>query len=175
LGWQLGAPTCAVGVLALLMVTLRDRRAAFIVVRGVSWSIVPLVAGLFMIVEALNRGGMLHLAERGLRWAATLPAFAGKLAACFAVALLSNGMNNLPVGLATGSALRHAQMSGAIQHAVLVGVDLGPNLSVTGSLATILWLIALRREDVEITGWEFLKAGMMAMPIALLASLLALF
>jgi arsenical pump membrane protein len=66
-------------------------------------------------------------------------------------------------------------MSGAIQHAVLVGVDLGPNLSVTGSLATILWLIALRREGVEISGWEFLKAGMIAMPIALLASLLALF
>jgi arsenical pump membrane protein len=100
---------------------------------------------------------------------------AGKLAAGFAVGLLSNGMNNLPVGLASGSALRHAQMSGAIQHAVLVGVDLGPNLSVTGSLATILWLIALRREGVEISGWEFLKAGMIAMPIALLASLLALF
>jgi arsenical pump membrane protein len=175
LGWQLGAPTCAVGVLALLMVTLRDRRAAFIVLRGVSWSIVPLVAGLFMIVEALNRGGMLHLAERGLRWAAGLSVLAGKLAAGFAVGLLSNGMNNLPVGLASGSALRHAQMSGAIQHAVLVGVDLGPNLSVTGSLATILWLIALRREGVEISGWEFLKAGMIAMPIALLASLLALF
>jgi arsenical pump membrane protein len=175
LGWQLGAPTCAVGVLALLMVTLRDRRAVFVVLRGVSWSIVPLVAGLFMIVEALNRGGMLHLAERGLRWAAGLSVLAGKLAAGFAVGLLSNGMNNLPVGLASGSALRHAQMSGAIQHAVLVGVDLGPNLSVTGSLATILWLIALRREGVEISGWEFLKAGMIAMPIALLASLLALF
>jgi Na+/H+ antiporter NhaD/arsenite permease-like protein len=33
----------------------------------------------------------------------------------------------------------------------------------------------LRREGVEISGWEFLKAGMIAMPIALLASLLALF
>ncbi|HZD75388.1 MAG TPA: arsenic transporter [Acidobacteriaceae bacterium] len=175
LGWQLGAPTCAVGVLAVLMVTLRDRRAALTVVRGVSWSIVPLVAGLFMIVEALNRGGMLEMAERGLRWAAGLPPVTGKLAAGFSVALLSNGMNNLPVGLASGSALRHAQLGGAIQHAVLVGVDLGPNLSVTGSLATILWLIALRREGVEITAAEFLKAGMIAMPIALLASLLVLF
>jgi arsenical pump membrane protein len=175
LGWPLGAPTCAVGVLAVLMVTLRDRRAALTVVRGVYWSIVPLVAGLFMIVEALNRGGLLEMAERGLRWAAGLPSVTGKLATGFAVALLSNGMNNLPVGLAGGSALRHAQLGSAIQHAVLVGVDLGPNLSVTGSLATILWLIALRREGVEITAVEFLKAGMIAMPIALLASLLLLF
>jgi arsenical pump membrane protein len=175
LGWQLGAPTCAVGVLAVLMASLRDQRAALKVVRGVSWSIVPLVAGLFMIVEALNRGALLQMAERGLGWVAGLPPVAGKLAAGFAVALLSNGMNNLPVGLASGSALRQAHLSGAIQHAVLVGVDLGPNLSVTGSLATILWLIVLRREGVEITGWEFLKTGMIVMPIALLASLLVLF
>ncbi len=180
LGWQLGAPTCAVGVLAVLMASLRDRRAALKVVRGVSWSIVPLVAGLFMIVEALNRGGLLQMAERGLGWVATLPPLAGKLAAGFAVALLSNGMNNLPVALASGSALRHAHLSGAhlggtIQHAVLIGVDLGPNLSVTGSLATILWLIVLRREGVEITGWQFLKTGMIVMPIALLMSLLVLF
>jgi arsenical pump membrane protein len=175
LGWQLGAPTCAVGVLSVLLVTLRDRRAALTVLRGVSWSIVPLVAGLFTIVEALNRGGMLRMAERGLRWAAGMPSLTGKLAAGFSVALLSNGMNNLPIGLASGSALRHAQLGGAIQHAVLVGVDLGPNLSVTGSLATILWLIALRREGVEITAWEFLKVGMIAMPVALLASLLVLF
>jgi arsenical pump membrane protein len=175
LGWRLGAPTCVVGVLAVLLATFRDRRAAQKVVRGVSWSIVPLVAGLFMIVEALNRGGLLRIAERGLGWSATLPAVAGKLAAGFAVALLSNGMNNLPVGLASGSALRHSHLNGAIQHAVLIGVDLGPNLSITGSLATILWLIVLRREGVEITGWQFLMAGMIVMPIALLLSLLVLF
>jgi arsenical pump membrane protein len=56
----------------------------------------------------------------------------------------------------------------------LIGVDLGPNLSVTGSLATILWLIALRRENVEITAWEFFKIGTIAMPVALIASLLVL-
>ena len=81
LGWQLGAPTCAVGLLAVLIVSFRDRRAALTVVRGVSWSVVPLVAGLFMIVEALNRGGLLQMAERGLRWAAGLHTLAGKLAA----------------------------------------------------------------------------------------------
>jgi arsenical pump membrane protein len=174
LGWQLGAPTCGVGALAVLVTCLRDRRAALKVCRGVSWSVVPLVAGLFMIVEALNRAGMLQMAGRGLRWAAGLPSLTGKLAAGFAVALFSNGMNNLPVGLASGSALRHAHLTGAIQHAVLIGVDLGPNLSVTGSLATILWLIVLRREEVEVTAWEFLKVGVVVMPIALLLSLLGL-
>jgi arsenical pump membrane protein len=59
-------------------------------------------------------------------------------------------------------------------HAVLIGIDLGPNLSVTGSLATILWLIALRREGIAISAWEFLKVGFVVMPLALIASLLLL-
>ena len=174
LDWQLGLPTCIVGVLAVLAVGLRDRQAPLVAIRGVSWAVLPLVAGLFMIVEALNRVGMLQLAERGLLWITHLPIFLAKLVAAFAVALLSNGMNNLPVGLASGTSLTHAHLVGTIQHAVLIGVDLGPNLSVTGSLATILWLIALRREGEEITFWQFLKVGMVAMPIALLVSLLAL-
>jgi arsenical pump membrane protein len=59
-------------------------------------------------------------------------------------------------------------------HAILIGVNVGPNLSVTGSLATILWLIALRRENVEITAWEFMRVGLVLMPVALLASVLVL-
>lgn len=51
---------------------------------------------------------------------------------------------------------------------LLIGVDLGPNLSVTGSLATILWLAALRRENEKVTAIQFLKLGMVVMPPALL-------
>jgi arsenical pump membrane protein len=97
-----------------------------------------------------------------------------KTAAAIAVALISNGMNNLPVGLMSRAAIQNAHESGIVAHAILIGVDLGPNLSVTGSLATILWLIALRRENVEITAWEFFRFGVVAMPVALLASLLVL-
>jgi arsenical pump membrane protein len=74
----------------------------------------------------------------------------------------------------SGAAIRHAQQPSAVANAILIGVDLGPNLSVTGSLATILWLIALRRERVEITAWEFFRVGMIAMPAALIAALLFL-
>jgi arsenical pump membrane protein len=34
---------------------------------------------------------------------------------------------------------------------VPIGVELGPNLSVAGSLATILWLIALRKEKLDVS------------------------
>lgn len=167
----LGVPTVCAGVFALLLVALRDRAAPKVALQNVAWGVIPLVAGLFVIVEALNRAGMAAMADRGL---AEVPNGLGKLAGGFAVALLSNIMNNLPVGLAAGSALRHSAIHGRLAHALLVGVDLGPNLSVTGSLATILWLIALRREGENITPWEFLKVGLVAMPIALALALLVL-
>jgi arsenical pump membrane protein len=54
---------------------------------------------------------------------------------------------------------------------VLIGVDLGPNLSVTGSLATILWLTALRRAGIAISAWTFLRLGALVMPPALALAL----
>jgi arsenical pump membrane protein len=174
LGFPLGAPTCFAAVFAMAVVACRDPSIPLRVARGASWSMLPLVAGLFVIVEALQRAGLLRLGLTGLRELAETTTWIAKGTASLAVALLSNGMNNLPVGLMSGAAIRHAQETSLVGHAILIGVDLGPNLSVTGSLATILWLIALRRENVEITAWEFFKIGMIAMPAALIASLLVL-
>jgi arsenical pump membrane protein len=54
-------------------------------------------------------------------------------------------------------------------------VDLGPNLSVTGSLATILWLTALRREGLRVSAWRFLKLGALVMPPALVLAVAGVF
>ena len=175
LGLPLGAPTCCAALFAMAVVAWRDRSIPLKVAKGMSWSVLPLVAGLFVIVEALQNAGLLRLGLTGLRALGEKTAtWIAKGTAALAVALLSNAMNNLPVGLMSGAAIRHAQETSVVAHAILIGVDLGPNLSVTGSLATILWLIALRREKVEITAWEFFTIGIIAMPIALIASLLVL-
>ena len=50
---------------------------------------------------------------------------------------------------------------------VLIAVDLGPNLSITGSLATILWLVALRREGEDVSFFQFLRFGILVMALAL--------
>jgi len=174
LDWPLGAPTCIAALLATGVVSVRDRLIAIKVIKQVSWSVIPLVAGLFVIVEALQRAGMLHLAMKGLHATSSLNGILSNLTTAFGVGLLSNCMNNLPVGLIFGTAVQTGQGYPNLTQAVLVGVDLGPNLSVTGSLATILWLIALRREKVKITGWAFFTVGLVVMPFALLASVLML-
>ncbi|MGA8900825.1 MAG: hypothetical protein WB528_15225 [Bradyrhizobium sp.] len=56
--------------------------------------------------------------------------------------------------------------SGHPEKGLLSQLDLGPNLSVTGSLATSLWLIALRREGDVVTR-KFPKLGIIIMPPAL--------
>jgi arsenical pump membrane protein len=87
------------------------------------------------------------------------------------VGLISNLMNNLPAGLIAGTAVQAAAVAPKVAAALLLGVDIGPNLSVTGSLATLLWLTALRREGIQIRAGEFLRLGCMIMPPALLLSL----
>jgi arsenical pump membrane protein len=170
-GFDLGSPTCAAAAIAVLVTT--RGRAIGAIVTGVAWSVLPLVAGLFVIVEALNHAGALQTVARALEWCASLPRAGGALAASFGIAGLSNVMNNLPSGLLAAGALQTVAVPAHIRDAVLIGVDLGPNLSVTGSLATVLWLIALRREGERVSGWQFLKVGLLVMPPALFLSTLA--
>lgn len=172
-GLDLGLPTCLAAIAVVLIATAANRRVLAEVISGVSWSVLPFVAGLFVMVEALDVAGALHDVQSVLTKLATLPPATGSLAASFSVAALSNLMNNLPSGLLTGAALQANHFPDHLRHALLIGVDLGPNLSVTGSLATVLWLVALRREGEEISGWKFLKTGALVMPPALILATLA--
>lgn len=171
-GADLGLPTALAGVATVMFVAVKDRAVPMKVARDVTWSVLFLVAGLFVIVEAMSQAGLLQLGLTGIGWILPKPHAVADLSSAFGVAIISNLMNNLPVALASGAALQHLGNLPSLSHAVLLGVDLGPNLSVTGSLATILWLIALRREGVEITATEFLKAGIVIMPVSLLLSVL---
>jgi arsenical pump membrane protein len=89
-------------------------------------------------------------------------------------AAASNLINNLPAGLISGGAVASLRDHAAFRSAVAIGIDLGPNLSVTGSLATVLWLMALRREKIEVTAWTFLRAGALVMPPALVLAVACL-
>jgi arsenical pump membrane protein len=140
---------------------------------GISWSVLPLVAGLFVLVEGLNATGVVPALARALGEAGGAAPVATSWAAGLGVAIGSNLINNLPMGLIAATANEAVHLPPRIARAVLIGVDLGPNLSVTGSLATILWLIALRREGEHVSAVRFLKLGLLVMPPALLLALAA--
>lgn len=170
-GADLGGPTLACGVAVLAGVTLATGRSPLPVVRNLSWGVLPLVAGLFVLVEAVFRTGALAPLSGALQTggAQAPDQTAALTGAGFGIA--SNLMNNLPAGLIAATALHGIDVPRQLHEAVLIGIDLGPNLSVTGSLATILWLIVLRREGITVTAGQFLRIGLLAMPAALVMAL----
>jgi arsenical pump membrane protein len=169
---ELGLPTCIAGVATTLVVALATRSSPIAVARDVSWSVLPLVAGLFVLVEALDHTGVIRHVAEALRTASADPA-RGALTAGTLLAFGSNLINNLPAGLIASSAVLQAHPPQMVVDALLIGVDLGPNLSITGSLATILWLQAIRREGEDVGFWRFLKVGVVTMIPALAAALAA--
>ena len=168
---SLGLPTCLAGVATAGAVCLMARQSPASLLRAISWGVLPLVAGLFVLVEALDRTGVVGLIAAALgRAAATdVPATAAWAGAILAFA--SNLMNNLPAGLIASTAIAQAHSPKLVVDGLLIGVDLGPNLSITGSLATILWLSVIRREGENVGFRRFLKVGAATMPPALLAAL----
>jgi arsenical pump membrane protein len=168
---QLGLPTAVAGALTAGIVLIAERKPPWPMLKHISWGVLPLVAGLFMLVEALNRTGLIPALSALLQDYASRAEGPTAWVAGITIAFVSNLINNLPAGLVAGTAVQSAHVSGKITSAVLIGVDLGPNLSVTGSLATILWLTALRREGQKVSAMTFLKLGFVIMPPALLLAL----
>ncbi|MFT4225224.1 SLC13 family permease [Micropruina sp.] len=87
-------------------------------------------------------------------------------------ALLANLVNNLPAVLVL---LPFAAQSGSgAVLAVLIGVNVGPNLTYVGSLATLLWRRIVQAHDHETPIQEFTLLGLLATPIAIVVGVLAL-
>jgi arsenical pump membrane protein len=174
LGGDLGLPTFIAGIATAVLVLASTRKSLSPVIRGVSWSVLPLVAGLFVLVEALNNTGLLPaLGAEFERLSQSSPNLVALLSG-ISFAGASNLANNLPVGLIAATVNHGVHLPESVTGAILIGVDLGPNLSVTGSLATVLWLIALRREGEHVSAVQFLKVGAVVMPPALILAVTAL-
>lgn len=168
---NLGLPTFIAAIVICAITLLHTRSSPAPLLRHISFSTLALVAALFILVEAVQSIGALAFTKHALLAAQHLPAPVAALAVGFTAGIFNNLINNLPLGLIASNTLALSRTQGLLKDIVLIAVDLGPNLSVTGSLATILWLLALRREGINVTALDFLKAGLLVMPLALLASI----
>ena len=94
------------------------------------------------------------------------------LALAVIAAVLANLINNLPATLVLLAALGAPPAAGAVL-AVLIGVNIGPNLTYAGSLATLLWRRCCTPGRPPSLG-EFTLLGLLTVPAALLAAVVAL-
>ncbi|MEV7597065.1 arsenic transporter [Kitasatospora sp. NPDC089797] len=158
------------GALVLAVRALARRRTTpAAIVRSAAVPFLAFVLALGVVVRAVVDNGLAaalgHLVPHGT----SLPALLG-LAALAAV--LANVINNLPATLVL---LPLAVPSGAgAVLAVLLGVNIGPNLTYAGSLATLLWRRIVRAHDTAIGLGEFTRLGLLVVPAALVTAVLAL-
>ena len=172
LNWPLGLVAVSG---ALLLVILDARMASWhprALLSEVPWTLFPLLAGLLLLVTGAERIGLVapfvHMVEASAGLGLT-----GLPIAALGMAALANVLNNLPAALVAASAL--GSLSPGIERsdlaaAVIVGVNLGPNLTTIGSLATMLWLVLMRRHGVEVSTLAYLRVGVVTTVPALLAA-----
>jgi arsenical pump membrane protein len=142
--------------------------------KGISWSIFGFIAGMFVVVRAIEDTGLTVKLGSLLLHLSGGTSFGAVLAGTVGSALGTNLINNVPMAVVMNSAL------GGIQHAApalrngfvaatIFGCDLGPNLTTVGSLATILWLLILRQRKLDVSGLDYFKVGVIVTPLMLLA------
>jgi arsenical pump membrane protein len=157
------------GCVALLLPRLRrlrpaDARALW---AAASPGFCLFVLALAIVVDAVTRhglaSGLRHLVPSG-------SSFGALLALSFVAAALANVLNNLPATLALVPLVAGAP--GPVL-AVLLGVNIGPNLAYPGSLATLLWRRRLPERDKP-KAREFHLLGALTVPPLLVVTVGAL-
>jgi arsenical pump membrane protein len=159
--WPAGA-----GALAMLVVQRPSPRR---LLTAVDLPLLGFVLGLGVIVKAVADHGLGEVVASVLPGGAGLPALVG---AAVVAAIAANLLNNVPALLVLLPAAVAAGPATVL--AVLIGVNAGPNLTYTGSLATLLWRRVVRAHGAEPPLGEFLKLGAVTVPPILIGATVAL-
>ncbi|HEY9713844.1 MAG TPA: ArsB/NhaD family transporter, partial [Chroococcales cyanobacterium] len=135
----------------------------------ISWSLFPFVLGLFVVMRGVENLGLAKLMAAGLQHIGNHP-LALITTNAFAGAIGSNLINNIPMALLSISVLNELPGSGITsQLGAILGCNLGPNITITGSLATMLVISSARKRGADLSAYEFFKAGVWITPLLLIA------
>jgi arsenical pump membrane protein len=149
-------PVLAVGLI-LLAVRARQRRLGW--VESLAGLGAPTLLALFGLSVGLGTLARASSLPAELLHSAT-PLFTAAVAA-----LASVLVNNLPAAVLLSST-RPAHMG-----ALLLGLGVGPNLAVTGSLAVLLWWRAARASHVTPSALAYSRQGLILAPLAIAGAL----
>ncbi len=134
----------------------------------ISWSLFAFIGGMIILVRAIEDLGLTAAFGRmllGLAGGRPLPSV---LLVAGGTALGANLINNVPMALVMSSALQGLPPAfpghESLAYAAMFGADLGPNLTTVGSLATMLWLVILRRRGLEVSTRQYFRLGITFVP-----------
>jgi arsenical pump membrane protein len=160
------------GIGVLGAVGIGRHRVGMPVVREISWGLFPLVIGLFVVVRAVENIGIVATAAG---WVAAAPrhSLVRALVASASAGAASNLMNNLPAALVARSVLHGAGADRSGVFGALIGLDIGPTILPTGSLATLIVLDVARKRGEAVSAFELTKIGLWLTPIVLVLATIA--
>lgn len=145
------------------------------IIKGISWSLFPFIIGLFIVIQGVENLGLAKYAAKGLVSLQHSPLLLQMLGIAFGTGIGSNVINNIPMAMLSISILKEAHASSLIQYSALIGCNIGPNLTVAGSLATMLVITSARQKGEKMGASDFFKIGIWATPLLLLATVITLF
>ncbi len=139
----------------------------------ISWSIFGFITGMFIVVQAVEGTGLTTQFGQLLLHLSGGTSFGAVMIGTLGSALGTNLINNVPMAVVLTSSLHSVQHAPlAVQQAFIAstifGCDLGPNLTTVGSLATVLWLLILRQRNLDVSGLDYFKIGILVTPLMLL-------
>ena len=138
---------------------------------NIAWSIFPLLAGLVVVLRGAEGAGLVDLVATPL--ANATPDVRGVAGVALFSTFIANVMNNLPWALLAGAAAGHVgTLDPRIAASLLVGIDVGASFTAIASLATLLWLLLLRRRDIHVSALDYARASFVPSALALSAALL---
>lgn len=159
---------CGASVLAVRSLA-RGHTTVTEIARSLHVSFLVFVLALGVVVQAVMRNGMDRAMSAVLPSGSGLPAL---LAIAATAAVLANVVNNLPATLVLLPLVAPAGPVAVL--AVLIGVNIGPNLTYVGSLSNLLWRRVLRQHGVDAGVGEYTRLGVCTVPVSLLVAVLAL-
>jgi arsenical pump membrane protein len=173
-GIPIGLVALVVGGIVVIVARLRGWMALREVATAISWGILALVVGLFLVVQGVENVGLAEAVRQAFAAAAPGDSFLQILSVTVGSALGSNFINNVPmIVLALGVTkplISDGTLGLAAVYAVILGSNVGPNLTTVGSLATLIWLSITRSKGMDIKVKDYLKVGAIATPVILLAA-----
>jgi arsenical pump membrane protein len=169
LGSLAGVELVWVAAAGAVVLALHTRPPARELVRTIEPGFLVFVLALGIVVQAAGEHGLDDAAQALVPDGTGLPQL---LAIAAVAALAANLVNNLPATLILLPATA-AVGPGAVL-AMLVGVNIGPNLTFSGSLATLLWRRVMHAHDEPADLGEFTRLGALTVPCVLVASTIAL-
>jgi arsenical pump membrane protein len=158
----------ALGGAAVLVVAFLWRRRSRLTIELVPWRTVLLIGGLFVVVQAAS----VHFLRDWLTHAiGTSGGSLADLRTAGVGAAASNVVNNLPAYLATEPAASQDRQQ---LLSLILGTNIGPMLTLWGSLATLLWRQRCKARGVQVSARQFAAVGLLGVPVILVAGLAAL-